>query len=120
MDILLILAIKDQPTGNIQTLWFATSAIAEVLFIYSVRTKKAFYKSKPKFILIFTTITAIALILFFSFIGIPAIPFENILSINLLSFVLFVSLLYFIMTETGKLILIKLFDEKDKKHLSPN
>lgn len=120
MDLFLIAMIKDQPVGTIQTLWFATSAVAELLFVFSVRTNLVFFKSRPRFLLVFTVGISILIMLFLTFVGIQAIPKDNIISLSFLPFVLFVSLLYFILTEIGKLFLLKRFNEQNKKYIGIN
>lgn len=110
LDIVLLSIIQFLPEASIQSVWFCTSAIAEILFIYSVRTNNIFFKSKPGKLTYILTIIAILLFLIITFGGFVGIPKENILEINILPFVLTVSLVYFVVTEIGKLILNKKFN----------
>jgi len=111
LDIILFLFIKGQPVAFVQTIWFATSAIAEILFIFSVRTNRLFTKSIPAKITIFTAIFGTFFILLVTFIGFPGIAMTNTLNIQFIPIVLLISLFYFIITELSKLFIIKNFDE---------
>jgi Mg2+-importing ATPase len=93
----------------LQTGWFMESILSELVFIFSIRTRKFFLSSKrPSLILIFLGIVAAAItvILPFTDTGHVFFGFES-LSLNRLGLIAVVVIAYFVTTETAKLFYMK-------------
>ncbi|HSX39104.1 MAG TPA: HAD-IC family P-type ATPase [Candidatus Saccharimonadales bacterium] len=93
---------KGEPT--LQTAWFIGSVLTELVFVYSIRTKKVFFKSKfPNITLILLTVVAgiFAIVLPFISLGHDVFRFES-LSITNLSIVFGLVVVYFVLTEVAK------------------
>lgn len=100
--------------GVLQTNWFMASILTELVFIFSLRTKKLFFKGeRPSGAMIYLTIMAI--------IATVAIPFTKFgqdvfkfvrPSGNHLAIIFTVVIVYFIITETVKLMYYKYENNK--------
>src|SRR5207253_2283556 len=89
---------------TLQTAWFIGSVLTELAFMYSIRTKKVFYKAKfPSHIVVgFSIIAALlALILPYTSIGGSLFRFEH-LNPQYLGIVFGLVALYFVLTEVAK------------------
>jgi P-type Mg2+ transporter len=109
LDLILFSILRNYPPGQIQTFWFASSAFVELLFALSVRTHNVFWKSKPQMSLFYTIALEYVIILLITLFGIPGVPGDP-LQIKLIGFLLITPLVYFIGTETLKLLIVKKFN----------
>jgi Mg2+-importing ATPase len=99
----------------LQTGWFMESILSELVFIFSIRTRKFFLSSKrPSLILIFLAMVAaaITIILPFTDTGHALFGFES-LSLNRLGLIAVVVIAYFVTTETAKLFYMKFANNSD-------
>jgi Mg2+-importing ATPase len=106
LDLCLFFWARNFAPDQIQTLWFVTSGLAELLFIFSIRTHGVFFKSKPKL-----TMVAIVTIgsIFIFLLGIFGITGTQIGRLNplLIPAALICPIIYFIATELVKLLSVK-------------
>lgn len=104
-DLLFFAIFSRQGEGILHTSWFIGSALTELVFIYSIRTKKVFFKAKrPSPILMYLTIPAIILTVFVGFTSVGQQLFKFVpLSYGNISLIFLLVVLYFICTEIMKL-----------------
>jgi Mg2+-importing ATPase len=107
--LLLFFMFVRQPQAVLQTNWFIATMLTELVLIFSIRTKKPFWRAHPPagLLLLFSLIVAGALII------IPTTTFGQHFfgfvepSIDLLKIVLVVTFFYFIAIELAKLLLYR-------------
>jgi P-type Mg2+ transporter len=85
-----------------RTGWFIESVISATAIILVIRTKKPFFKSRPSNYLIFSVFSVIGLTLIVPFTYIGSIFHLDILSFNFYLFIIFIMVLYVLITEIGK------------------
>jgi len=108
-DFIVFLYFKNFGEGILQSAWFLTSVLTEIVIIYSLRTPQVFYKGpKPSFILLFVSIITICLTIlsiFYEnlakFFGFVSLSIENIYVVLILVFS------YFIISEIIKVTFLK-------------
>lgn len=94
----------------LQTNWFIGSVLTELALIFSIRTKLPFFKAKkpaPSLILLSTAAFLAALFLPFSFLGQKVFDFTSP-NLWMVFVILDLTALYFLCTETTKLLFYKL------------
>lgn len=96
------------PPAEVQTLWFVTSGITELLLFYSLRTKRLFTKSRPSIAMHILVFVAVMIFLIIVITGIPGLN-ETTLNLSYLPIILTIPLVYFMLTELIKLRIIKYF-----------
>jgi Mg2+-importing ATPase len=93
--------------NQFRTAWFMESLLTEILILLVIRTQRPFFKSRPsKYLLLATLFT------FLACITIPYLPFASVfelfsLSANLFGCIILIVMLYVIVAEVSKKILIK-------------
>jgi P-type Mg2+ transporter len=105
-DFIFFATFKESGAPTLQTTWFIGSILTELVFIYSARTRKLFFKSKrPSWALMILTIIAIEITIYIPYtqIGHEVFKFVTPTNIQIMS-VLGIVVLYFITTESVKLL----------------
>ncbi|MFH1367014.1 MAG: magnesium-translocating P-type ATPase [Patescibacteria group bacterium] len=103
--------------GVLQTNWFIASVFTELVLIFSIRTRKPFWRArKPAAILLWLSLAAIAINLIIPFTGFGRELFQFVKpSPGHLLTIGFVVLLYFICTESGKLLYYRFVKNNEDK-----
>jgi Mg2+-importing ATPase len=104
-DFLFFAIFVRQNPANLQTAWFMGSILTELIFLFSIRTKKLFLQTVPPsgIILLLTTIAGLtAITLPYLPVGHDIFKFTSLNSSQLTT-VGFLVILYFVSTETVKL-----------------
>jgi len=106
-----ILMISRVSPEIFRSVWFIESILTEVLATFSVRTKKAFFKSAPSIPVLITSVLSIciALIIPYTIIGKDIFGFTSV-NIQSLSMVLGIVIMYFIALEVAKRFFYEKFD----------
>jgi Mg2+-importing ATPase len=95
--------------GILQSAWFLTSVLTEILIIFSLRTPQFFLKGpKPSFILSFVSIATVSLTLLSIFYA-PLAEFFGFVSLDLAHLLIITGLVlsYFIFSEIIKIVSFK-------------
>jgi P-type Mg2+ transporter len=109
-DFIFLAINKDLPVPQIQTSWFLFSILTELVIIFSIRTKKPFFKAtRPEKMIIFYSIIAFIISIF---IATFAFKYINIATISMQqTFILIgLSLGYFTISEIVKVIYYRHFN----------
>lgn len=103
----LLFILKVHPS-MFRTAWFVESSISEIIVTFAIRTKRAFYKSRPSNLLIVTSILAIFATIAITYTSMGAIFFEFIpMPIGILALIAEIILAYFVTAEVGKIYFFK-------------
>ena len=98
----LILILKVEPQV-FRTAWFFESVLSELLITFSIRTRLSFFKSKPSKLLLFTSLIAIAVVIFLINTSFGNEFFEFVrLPVNVILLITGVLIAYFIAVEIAK------------------
>ena len=103
-DFLYFGLFRSFPLAELQTNWFMGSVLTELVFLFSIRTKLPFYKSRPpsKTLLVLTGAAALAtIILPYTAFGQNALKFVPP-SGSILMLILLIAAIYFVVTEIVK------------------
>ena len=106
LDFVFFYIFRDLESQHIQTIWFSTAFIVDILIMFTIRSPKAFYKNLPNFRFILNMLLAIIILTSIALIGIPFINIQPI-SLNLLPILLISPIIYFIFIELVKILLNK-------------
>jgi Mg2+-importing ATPase len=111
-DFLYFAAFRSNPPAVVQTGWFTFSIITELALIYSLRTRKPFWRAvRPGKLLAALSIVAAAVALVLPLSGLGAGVFRfAALSSSQIGVILVLVLLYFVSTESVKLMYAKIFN----------
>jgi Mg2+-importing ATPase len=119
-DFIFFAVFKGSGAPVLQTTWFIGSILTELVFIYSARTRKFFLKSKrPSWALFVLTIIAIEITVYVPYTQIGHEVFKFITPSNTqIMSVLGIVVLYFITTESVKLLYYRFTSSLQKRHVT--
>lgn len=104
LDVIFFLILKDLEPSHIQTLWFIITFVADLLLIFSVKSKGIFLKSLPSPLFIINMILAILVMLVIAIYGIPVISISAI-PYGLFPIMFITPIIYFIILELAKILI---------------
>ena len=103
MLIVPLLAIFAVDTATFRTAWFVESACSEIVVTFAIRTRLAFYRSRPSGVLLGGSVAAVVLAFTLPFLGVAQSLFAFVpLSPRLVAFVALVLAAYFVSAEFAK------------------
>lgn len=106
----LLLIFKASP-DLFRTIWFIESALSEMMVTFSIRTRKAFYQSRPSLALIIVSVLAILVTLSLPLFSWSREIFSFVpVSLPLLGFTFFVLFGYFVTVEIAKKYFFRKFE----------
>ncbi|MBI2463788.1 magnesium-translocating P-type ATPase [Candidatus Peregrinibacteria bacterium] len=94
--------------------WFLESALSEIVVLFSLRTRKVFFRSKPSFLLVTASIVTVLMLIILMYTSLGNVFEFSPLSLHILGFITVLVALYFISAETLKKLFFGKIANKEK------